>query len=127
VNKYVERFWEFAARGGASECWPWLGPLKPDGYGFFTVRDPRKRTAYAHRHAYELLVGPIPAGLTIDHLEIVTRSENNRRRRGYNTWTHCRQGHEFTPENTYIDRRGFQSCRACHRETQRRYLLRRAA
>lgn len=134
MSKYAVNFWDYAARGSESECWLWHGPLKPDGYGFFTIRDPRKRTAYAHRHAYEQLVGPIPQGLTIDHLcrvpacvnpahmEIVTRSENNRRRRGYNTKTHCRHGHAFTPENTRIDTRGFQVCRACHRVDQRRYL-----
>lgn len=139
MNKYAARFWDYVERGGVLDCWQWLGPRKPDGYGFFTIRDPRKRTAYAHRHAYELLIATIPAGLTIDHLcrmpscvnpahmEVVTRSENNRRRRGYNTKTHCRNGHEFTPENTRHDRRGFQVCRACHRADQQRYLTTAAA
>lgn len=27
--------------------------------------------------------------------------------------THCKRGHEFTPENTYLDKRGSRVCRAC--------------
>lgn len=27
--------------------------------------------------------------------------------------THCKRGHEFTPENTYIDKRGCRCCRQC--------------
>ncbi len=27
--------------------------------------------------------------------------------------THCKRGHEFTPENTYYDKRGSRVCRAC--------------
>lgn len=30
--------------------------------------------------------------------------------------THCINGHEFTPENTYLRARGGRGCRACHRE-----------
>lgn len=29
--------------------------------------------------------------------------------------THCRRGHEFTPENTYLDKRGSRNCLACRR------------
>ena len=51
------------------------------------------------------------------HLDAVTPAKNTalidwmaaRTRR-----THCPHGHEFTPENTYIDpSRGFRQCRAC--------------
>jgi hypothetical protein len=38
----------------------------------------------------------------------------------------CRQGHPFTPENTFIyPRTGHRKCRACAREVQRRYMARR--
>lgn len=44
--------------------WRWTGALNDSGYG--VIWD-GSRLVYAHRLAYELLVGPIPVGLTIDH------------------------------------------------------------
>lgn len=32
--------------------------------------------------------------------------------------THCPQGHEYTPENTYIRPDGTQRCRTCHRQRE---------
>ena len=69
-------------------CLVWQGRTAHNGYGVISVGN---RSTYAHRVAYELRVGPIPSGLTIDHLcfnrmcinpehlEAVTRSENTRR------------------------------------------------
>lgn len=37
--------------------------------------------------------------------------------------THCPNGHEYTPPNTFIDYKGCQRCRICHRENQRRAYL----
>lgn len=47
-----------------SGCWLWTGALD-HGYGVINV-DGRMRNA--HRVAYELLVGPVPSGLLLDHL-----------------------------------------------------------
>lgn len=70
-------------------CWEWNRYRNEHGYG--RLNKAGQRTMYAHRWAYELLVGPIPVGLTIDHLclnpacvnpehlEPVTLSENRRR------------------------------------------------
>lgn len=72
-----------------SDCWEWRGARNGRGYG--SVTNGLGSSALAHRVAYEALVGPIPAGLTIDHLcrnkvclnaahmEPVTREENSRR------------------------------------------------
>jgi len=34
--------------------------------------------------------------------------------------THCKHGHEFTPENTKVDVKGWRYCRTCHRTVVRR-------
>ncbi|WP_331756166.1 HNH endonuclease (plasmid) [Streptomyces sp. NBC_01590] len=106
------------------ECWLWTGYMRPDGYG-------KARGRQAHRVVYELLVGPIGEGLELDHLcrrvacvnpvhlEPVTRLENMRRR--YALVTHCKSGHEFTPENTYVMPDGHRSCRTCRRGAVRSY------
>lgn len=76
-------------------CWLWMagrtGPTGTDrrgGYGSFW--DGHRMRA-AHLVSYEMFVGPIPPGLTLDHLcrvrhcvspadlEPVTRTENTRR------------------------------------------------
>lgn len=47
-------------------CWEWTGYIQPKtGYGQFGVRS---GTRLAHRVAYQFLVGPIPAGMHLDHL-----------------------------------------------------------
>lgn len=81
-------FWPKVERRGAAECWPWTAYRDSKGYGHVSVNG---ATRPAHRVAYELLVRPIPDGLTIDHLclntgcvnpahmEPVTASENSRR------------------------------------------------
>ena len=51
---------------GPDECWPWLGPISLAGYG--TASSPKGRTGQAHRLMYEEFVGPIAAGLVVDHL-----------------------------------------------------------
>jgi hypothetical protein len=50
-----------------SGCWLWTGHINEDGYG-------RLGSRHAHRFAYALLVGPIPAGFQLDHLCRVRRA-----------------------------------------------------
>jgi hypothetical protein len=80
------RFWAKVHAEDAAACWPWVGAKSHDGYARFRTSD--ARTIIAHRMAYEMRVGPIPEGLTLDHLcrnklcmnpahlEAVTRREN---------------------------------------------------
>jgi len=57
-----DRFWAKAKASG--ECWEWIGQRKEKGYGIFEIEGRRVR---AHRHAYELAVGPIPIGAMVCH------------------------------------------------------------
>lgn len=109
----------------------WVGPMSNDGYGRLQIDRVRSR---AHRVAYELWVGPIPEGLTLDHLcrvrrciwpehlEAVTSGENVLRGEGPSArearQTHCIHGHPFTPENTWtyvVHGRPKRYCQTCVR------------
>jgi hypothetical protein len=104
------RFWAKVDKGDGTGCWLWTAAKVGNGYGAFFPRHGVQ--VYAHRIAYELLVGPIPKGLEIDHLcrvplcvkaiadehgpthlEVVTRQENQRRAALANLQTHCPKGH----------------------------------
>ena len=62
-------FWEHVNKETSNGCWQWLGNIDRNGYGHMTYwKDGHVKNARAHRHSYEMLVGPIPRGLTIDHL-----------------------------------------------------------
>ena len=90
----ADRFWSKVDRSAPQGCWLWLGQRNAWGYGHFrrTLAPGVHRTVKAHRYAYVLVVGPIPPGLTLDHLcghpacvrpehlEPVTAAENLRRR-----------------------------------------------
>lgn len=121
-----ERFWARVEVGHPLGCWEWVGALTDKGYGV-TKWGGRHRPT--HRVAYELLKGPIPDGLHIDHLcrvrhcvnpdhlEPVPLVENVLRGAGAPAVnarkTHCIRGHAFTPENTFHTRRGGRECRIC--------------
>lgn len=113
----IDMFWALVERG--PDCWLWQGSLDPAGqYGRYSAEG-------AHRVAYRLTKGHIPDGLEIDHLcfvprcvrpdhlEAVTREENQRRRRNHTS--SCRRGHPYSPENTYITKRNERQCRVCVR------------
>lgn len=132
----VERFWSKVDRGdgGADDCWLWTGVKSHDGYGITTHDSTR---TYAHRFAWELLVGPIPEGMTLDHLcrvrgcvrapehlSVVTIQENMRRGMGLAAVnarkTHCKYGHPFDEQNTWVGRKGQRKCRTCMRLAKRK-------
>lgn len=107
-------------------CWE-VPVHKGDLYGRVRYKGTRW---VAHRAFYDMLIGPIPEGLTVDHLcrnkpcvnpdhlEPVTQRVNNLRAESpvttNATKTHCLRGHEFTPENTLLCS-GSRYCRICMR------------
>lgn len=111
-----------------NDCWIWTGSLHVKGYGHFSAKG---RPIMAHRFAYEYFVGPIPEGMTIDHLckrnpcvnpahlEPTTCAENIRRG-GNAAKTHCKHGHPFDEANTLHRAGGGRGCRTCARESARR-------
>ena len=135
----VRRLWSKVDKSG--DCWIWTGSVTSGGYGSLLWNG---RARQAHQVVYELLVGPIPDGLELDHLcrvrhcvnpshlEPVTRRENVRR--GVSPVavnarkTHCKRGHEFTLENTYARPDGARVCITCRRtQAMRRYYATRSA
>lgn len=68
IRPAEERFWNKVDRsGGPDACWPWLAALNGIGYGVFGLPRRGSGNIGAHRFAYELLNGPIPAGLFVCH------------------------------------------------------------
>lgn len=125
------RFWTKVRK--TKKCWVWLGARSGQGrYGAFRVN---LSLVTAHRYAYELLVGPIPEGLTLDHLcrntlgvnpshlEAVSLRENILRGNGMGArrarQTYCINGHPFSGANLLISS-GARYCRICKRARQAR-------
>ena len=112
-------------------CWLWHGTKNNMGYGKLTRGRRGEGLVYAHRLAYELFVGPIPEGLTIDHLcrtpacvnpqhlEPTTMRENHLRGIHNGGKTHCPQRHIYDERNTYYASNGDRHCRACGRTQAR--------
>ena len=130
-------FWARVERG--SGCWPFQGArTAPGWHGSVTYHG---RRIVAHRLAWTLARGPIPAGLLVlhrcdnppccnpDHLYLGTQRENMRDaaakgRTGpqLRDWSRCKRGHEMTAANTYIHPgHGRRLCRKCIRLRRRRY------
>lgn len=122
-----------------TECVEWQGSVATNGYGRFKLMG---RHHQAHRLSYELLVGPIPPGLVIDHLcknkrcinpehlEAVTNVENLMRGEGIQARnkrkTHCNHGHPLSGDNLHISATtGERICKACRRVSQRKSDARR--
>jgi hypothetical protein len=133
----VARFYTRTKKNG--ECIEWAGGKNTCGYGMVWWQG---RNQLAHRVAYTLARGPVPAGMFVlhecdnrpcvnpAHLSVGTQQQNVRdayargrclvRRNHFSGRTHCIHGHEFTPENTYTypTRLPFgpgvgRACRAC--------------
>lgn len=136
------RFWKCVNKNGPipsyrpelGPCWIWTAATH-GGYGTFWYENHTK--SQAHRFAYELLVGPIPDDLQLDHLcrvhgcvnpahlEPVTSKINCLRGESFAainaTKTHCSYGHAFDSTNTKERKSGGRDCRICQRRWAREW------
>jgi hypothetical protein len=129
-----------AHRPELGPCWLWGRWCHPSGYGGISKHG---HWVAVHRLVYEMLVGPIPEGLTLDHLcrvrhccnpqhlEPVTCAVNLLRGVGASAQnarkTHCVHGHPLTEDNLLRptpSRPGARLCRACKQRSDREYRLR---
>ena len=137
-----ETFWskiEFNEAFSVKGCWNWKAAKTTAGYGELRVGN---KTTYAHRLSYELAKGKIPKGLELDHLcrnpacvnpdhlEAVTRRQNQLRgfsATGINSRkTRCPRGHLLAGDNLVprVWAEGHRECLICSREKAYERFLR---
>lgn len=131
----ADRLWEKVDKNGPlpglrpelGPCWVWTASTK-NGYGQIGSGGHRGPPVLAHRVSYELLVGPVPDGLELDHLcrnrrcvnpahlEPVTHRENALRGEAPSVRIlrsgQCKNGHPHTEENAYWWK-GKRYCAVC--------------
>jgi hypothetical protein len=124
------RFWEKVQRREANECWLWTGALDSSGRGSMWIAGKRRHVS---RVSYELNVGPIgslyvchrcdnPRCVNPHRLFLGTHGDNmadakskGRMRNTFQTGkTHCKNGHPFDENNTFLVQ-GSRRCRQCAR------------
>lgn len=128
-----ERFWNRVNKDGPNGCWLWVGAVTSrQGYGRLVENG---HQVSAHRRSFELVRGPIPVALQLDHLcrvpncvnpehlEPVTCRENILRGDGlaanHARKTHCIRGHVSDPDPSWPER--WRRCKKCHALRQNRY------
>jgi len=137
-------FWTSVEADSDEGCWP-RTVNKGQDYSRIKING---MIVYAHRYAYEQLVGPIPTSKQLDHtchiatectvwadcphracvnprhLEPVSCRTNLLRGNTFQASnaakTHCPAGHEYNAENTYVQPNGGRGCRQCARVRDRR-------
>jgi len=135
-NKIRERFWTKVAITHPEKCWEWQAGKRSDGYGHFNVN---YRNLAAHRFSFYLMYGEEPEVVRHKcdnpkcvnpfHLEAGTQKQNcrdtvERGRHPNASKTHCKKGHEFTEENTYVHpTKGSRECYTCRKENKKQLKL----
>ncbi len=126
------------AEANTDGCWKLPQKTFKRQRGEYQYVSRKGKRVLAHRLFYELFIGPIPEGAEVDHtcnvmdcvnpdhLEAVTKLENNRRRQARRT--HCPKGHVLMGDNVKVTttKTGTtRQCRTCLRDYHREYYQRR--
>lgn len=126
---------------GPGGCRLWTSKIGRGGYGHFCYRkDGRNIYALVHRLVWELERGPIPGGLTIDHLCRVRHCVNTAHMETVDIRTNtlrgdavtaqnarkevCLNGHPLVGANLYVRANGMRQCVACQRQRVREWRAR---
>lgn len=144
----VQRFWSKVVK--TETCWLWTAYVSGKGYGQFRMNG---RMHAAHQVALLITGTPRPLGAEVDHLcrvrhcvnpahlEWVTHAKNMERAGPYLAGprpdhyltgrTHCKNGHEFSADNTrhVVEKDGSRRrrCRVCQNEANLRHRAKRKA
>jgi hypothetical protein len=132
------RFWNFVPDKPSDECWEWTGRRNELGYG--TIRETSgSRLIRAHRVSASIHLADYSESLLVchhcdnppcvnpSHLFMGTHRDNT-----LDGWekgrirkpptparkTHCPVGHEYTHENTWVEKNGVPHCRSCAAKRQ---------
>lgn len=138
MNEIIkQRF--FARINKTDTCWIWSGCKDTAGYGQLRIG---KRMGLTHRVSWEIHNGPIPSDALVlhrcdvrscvnpAHLFLGSYSDNaidrDRKRRGrHSRLTHCRNGHPYNSDNTYLHlRSGWRQCRICRDKANEKDVVR---
>jgi hypothetical protein len=130
----MQRFWDKVEK--TDHCWEWIACKDEKGYGMFHYQGMPRR---AHRLSWSFLNGDIPSIFNDGKSEICHSCDNRgcvnpdhlflgnhlinmqdmfkkkRNKSANGVKTHCKNGHEFTKENTK-EWRGKRLCKACRRK-----------
>lgn len=134
-----ERFLKFLRVDQSTDCWNWIGDKSIEGYGrfYFKKIEGKNDTYLAHRISWSIFKGDFSPNLVIDHTcqnkacvnpdhlrEVSCRTNvienSNSHASKLRLITKCKNGHEYTPENTLthpsrISKEGvlWRSCVTC--------------
>lgn len=127
----MQRFLDKVSIEPNSGCWLWTASTDTFGYGQMYV-DEQGKPKKAHRVAWQLFRGAIPAGMCVchahddawcvnpEHLFLGTHKDNSddkirKGRHGNQRKTHCKQGHAFDAANldAWSLKHGKRICKTC--------------
>jgi hypothetical protein len=135
----IDRFESYVIPEPMTGCWLWTGGAKGrKGMQYGSFYHQGKNHA-AHRMAWTLYKGEIPAGMFVCHKCDVTECVNpahlflgtpkdnahdmsiKGRSRGQRT-LNCSKGHALSGNNLYVSPKGLRGCKACRRKQSYNHL-----